>query len=151
MRGDRGVFAARAVVSVFDRTKVGQAFGPSKKPGKTLFEDTGSAAEDRVPAITSTPLDETDFDEQDAARLLKQQMEVADLAGFGLDGKHLGHSSRRGMSKICSETQRASAGHIAEIKYFESADFMVLDATTLRNLEIFESRGEKSEKTRSLV
>ncbi len=49
--------------------------------------------------------------------------------------------------KYAQETQRTTAGHISEINYYESADHMILDAVTLRNLEIFESRGEKSKNT----
>ena len=127
--------------------KVGQAFGMSKSADQTLFEDTEARRTTEFPAITSTPLDDTDFDETDAGRLLKQQMAVADLAGFGLDGKHLAIQAAGACLKYARETQRASAGHISDIKYFESADFMVLDAVTLRNLEIFESRGEKSKNT----
>jgi DNA mismatch repair protein MutS len=127
--------------------KVASTFGPSKGVDQTLFEDEEARRTPEFPAITSTPLDDTDFDGAEAVRLLKQQMAVADLAGFGLDGKYLAIQAAGACLKYARETQRASAGHISEIKYFESADFMVLDAVTLRNLEIFESRGERSKNT----
>ena len=41
------------------------------------------------------------------------------------------------------ETQKKSAEHIADINFFEATDFMILDAVTLDNLEIIESRGSK--------
>lgn len=125
----------------FERT-VEQTFGiPSSD--HQLFEDTGGPNAE----LTLTPLDDADFDENESVRLLKQQMEVADLAGFGFDGKHAAIRVAGACLKYARDTQRAAAGHISEIKYFESADFMVLDAVTLRNLEIFESRGEKSKNT----
>src|SRR5207247_357297 len=64
-----------------------------------------------------------------------------------LTGKNAAKSAAGACLRYAQETQRASAGHISEVKYFESADFMVLDAVTLRNLEIFESRGEKMKNT----
>lgn len=127
---------------------ISQFFRSSKNvDSNTLFEDGGSSRSSDFPAITLTPIDDADFDRQDAENLLKRQMKVAELSGFGLGGKNAAISAAGACLKYAQETQRTAAGHISEIKYFESADFMILDAVTLRNLEIFESRGEKSRNT----
>ncbi len=126
---------------------VTQLFGASKNPAEqTLFEDNGSQRSSDS-SITLTPLDDSDFELRDSEDRLKRQMEVAELSGFGLGGKNAAISAAGACLKYAQETQRANAGHISEINYFESSDFMVLDAVTLRNLEIFESRGEKSKNT----
>lgn len=109
-----------------------------------LFED---GAANRTAEFTLTPLEDSDFDEDDAARVLKKQLDVADLAGFGLDGKHVAVAAAGACLKYAQQTQRVHPGHISEIKYIESTDAMVLDAVTLRNLDIFECRGEKSKHT----
>jgi DNA mismatch repair protein MutS len=98
-------------------------------------------------AITLTPLDDASFDERASTSLLKKQMEVATLAGFGLDGHVAAIGAAGACLKYAQDTQRASAGHITEISYFEPSDAMILDAVTLRNLELFDSRGDKNKNT----
>lgn len=98
-------------------------------------------------AITLTPLDDASFDERASTSLLKKQMAVASLAGFGLDGHAAAISAAGACLKYAQDTQRATAGHITEISYFEPSDAMILDAVTLRNLEIFDSRGDKNKNT----
>ncbi|MGB4989621.1 MAG: hypothetical protein WBO10_10330, partial [Pyrinomonadaceae bacterium] len=119
---------------------VQQAFGTAA--GGLFAESSPSRS-----SITLTARADSDFDQIYAAELLKKQMEVAELAGFGLDGHHAAVSAAGACLKYAQDTQKAAAGHISEIKYFEASDFMVLDAVSLRNLEIFESRGEKSKNT----
>ncbi len=118
-----------------------QAFQSPNNP--VLFGESGS----NVSSITLTPVDDVNFDQKDSERLLKTQMAISELAGFGFDGKDHAVRAAGACLKYAQETQRAAAGHISEINFFESADFMILDAVTLRNLEIFESRGEKSKNT----
>ena len=125
---------------------VGQVFGASGRSG-TLFEDSQPNKLAGIGPLTITPREDSNFDLKDSERLLKQQMEVAELAGFGLVGKDAAIRAAGACLMYARETQRASAGHISAIKYFESSDFMILDAITLRNLEIFESRGEKGKNT----
>src|SRR5436190_14392495 len=127
---------------------ISQAFRASGNSGSnTLFDDEGPSTSTNFPAITLTSLEDADFDRQDAESLLKHQMGVAELVGFGIGGKNDAISAAGACLKYAHETQRTAAGHISEINYLESADFMILDAVTLRNLEIFESRGEKSRNT----
>ncbi|MEO7659012.1 MAG: DNA mismatch repair protein MutS, partial [Pyrinomonadaceae bacterium] len=126
---------------------VAAAFGTSQTTSSALlFEEKQSARSD-FSALTLTPVDDHYFDEKDSQRLLKSQMAVSELSGFGLHGRAAATGAAGACLKYAQDTQRATAGHISEINYFESSDFMVLDAITLRNLEIFESRGEKSKNT----
>ncbi len=127
---------------------VAQAFGASMSIGSpTLFGENVATRSSNFSAITLTPLDDINFDRQESERLLKAQMAVKELSGFGFDGKNIAVAAAGACLKYAQDTQRATAGHISEIKFFASTDFMILDAVTLRNLEIFESRGEKSKNT----
>ncbi len=103
---------------------------------------------DRLSA-TLTPLDDSFFRPDDAELLLARHFGTKELAGFGLGGNLQAIGAAGACLRYAQETQRVSAEHISEISYFESADFMVLDSITLRNLEINESRGES--KTRTLL
>src|SRR5258706_1342871 len=68
---------------------IGQAFGGSMTDiSPTLFDKEDSPRSVDFPAITLTALDDTNFDEKDSARLLKHQMEVTELSGFGLEDKN---------------------------------------------------------------
>ncbi len=94
-----------------------------------------------------TPLDERDFDLSECERLLASQFGVKELTAFGLDEKPEAIRAAGACLKYAQDTQRATAGHISKIEYFESADFMMLDAVTLRNLEVVDTRGERDKKT----
>ncbi len=113
---------------------------------RSLFSEEASTRADST-AITLTAIDDSNFELKEAERLLKEQMQVRELAGFGLEGRNVALAAAGACLRYARETQRASAGHISEIKFFSSSDFMILDAVTLRNLEIFESRGEKNKNT----
>jgi DNA mismatch repair protein MutS len=118
----------------------------SGQDAPTLFENGDSTRKAETSSLTLTPVDDGFFNCEDAVAALKQQMGVRELGGFGLDGRMSATGAAGACLRYAQETQRASAGHISEIKYYESSDFMVLDAVTLRNLEIFESRGEKGQE-----
>ncbi|MDQ3180685.1 MAG: DNA mismatch repair protein MutS, partial [Acidobacteriota bacterium] len=98
-------------------------------------------------SATLTPLNDWLFHTEDCENLLKHQLNVKDLSGFGLGKKAAAICSAGACLRYAQETQRASAEHISEISYFEAADFMVLDAITLKNLEIVESRNETNKRT----
>ncbi len=98
-------------------------------------------------SATLTELDEWLFNSEDCAALLKNQFKVQHLTAFGLDGKDRAVSAAGACLRYARETQKADAEHISEINHFSVSDFMVLDAITLRNLEIVESRGENQKRT----
>ena len=93
-----------------------------------------------------TPLDDWLFFAEDCENLLKKQLKTRELTGFGLSGKIEAVRASGACLRYALETQKASAEHISEINLLEANDFMVLDAVTLRNLEIVESKGESSKK-----
>lgn len=104
----------------------------------------------RASSIALTPLDDWLFQTEDCERLLKQQFSVRELTGFGLDGKCEVIRSAGAALRYAQDTQRAAANHISEINFYQSNDFLVLDAVTLKNLEIIEARGGENNK-RSLL
>jgi DNA mismatch repair protein MutS len=69
------------------------------------------------------------------------------LSGFGLEGKSEAIRAAGACLRYAQETQRVSGEHISEISFFEANDFMILDAITLKNLEIVESRKETNKRT----
>jgi DNA mismatch repair protein MutS len=86
-----------------------------------------------------TPLDDWLFGHDHADSLLRTQLGVASLDGFGLQDKHLAVCAAGAAVHYINETQRAQAGHLSEITYFETSDSLVLDATTVSNLELVQA------------
>lgn len=123
-----------------------QSLAGSSHSADVLFDERNPACADSLP-FTLTQMDETEFDQSEAQRLLKTQLQVADLAGFGLGGKDMATRAAGACLRYAQSTQRTTAGHVSEVAYFESTDFAVLDGVTLRNLEIFDSRTSGSKNT----
>src|SRR6476620_1052181 len=97
--------------------------------------------------LVLTPLDDSQFEHGDCERRLLEQMGAANLAGFGMEHHEAAICAAGVCLRYAHETQRTQAGHISGIRYQENAEHLVLDSITIRNLEIFESRGERSRNT----
>lgn len=94
-----------------------------------------------------TPLEDWKFHHEDCKNLLKRQFQVRDLLAFELEDKTEATRAAGAVLGYAQETQRTTADHISDIRYFEDKDFMILDSVTLRNLEITESLGENSRRS----
>ena len=111
-------------------------------PFPTKNEQTGFSA-------TLTPLDDWLFFDDYCEGLLKTHFAVQSLDGYGLTEKTQAIRAAGAALRYVQETQRAAAAHIADLNYFEANEFMILDAVTLRNLEIAEPQSG-SDKRRTL-
>jgi DNA mismatch repair protein MutS len=101
------------------------------------FSDAFNSAplsDDDRPALT--PLDDWIFGHDHAEGLLRAQFSVATLDGFGLGDKAFAVCAAGGAVHYINETQKAQATHLSEITCFEISDHLVLDATTVNNLEL---------------
>jgi DNA mismatch repair protein MutS len=98
-----------------------------------------------TPLITALPDD--DFDSRGTSSLLTSHFRTQSLTAFALDDRPAAMRAAGGALKYAKDTQRAAAEHITEVSYFESNDSMMLDAVTLRNLEIVEARGVTNSRT----
>ncbi len=99
-------------------------------------------------SATLTPQEDSNFNAEDSANLLKHQLNVKTLDGFGLEKHEEAIRAAGACLRYAQNTQRATAAHISGIQYFEASDFMVLDGVTLKNLEICESnRAENAKRT----
>jgi DNA mismatch repair protein MutS len=86
-----------------------------------------------------TPLDDWLFGYEHAESLLRAQLGVSALDGFGLAGQAYAVCAAGAAVHYVNETQRAQAAHLGEITYFEPAEYLLLDATTVSNLELIEA------------
>ncbi|HUI43480.1 MAG TPA: DNA mismatch repair protein MutS [Terriglobia bacterium] len=91
-----------------------------------------------LPALTVTPLDDWVFSEDYGGRVLRDHFRVASLAGYGLEGRPLALAAAGAILHYVRDTQRGSLAHLDSLRFFEQQDALILDPSTLRNLELVE-------------
>src|SRR5579864_8433792 len=84
-----------------------------------------------------------------AARSLCDHFRLLSLDGCGLEGRPLSIGAAAALLHYARETQRASIDHLERPAFYDRAAGMVLDATTIRNLELVEPLfvGESKDST----
>ncbi len=96
--------------------------------------------------IHLTPVADWRFERANAESLLMQQFNVKTLDGFGIAGMGAGICAAGAALYYLGDTQRSQLAQITSIRAYSTANFMVLDQFTRRNLELTETiRSRKSE------
>jgi DNA mismatch repair protein MutS len=85
-----------------------------------------------------TELDDWVFSVDYSDRILREHFRLLSLDGCGLAGKHAAIAAGGAVLHYLRDTQRAALDHLDAPKHFERAETMVLDAVTVRNLELVE-------------
>jgi DNA mismatch repair protein MutS len=85
-----------------------------------------------------TPLDDWIFAPDHAIPLLENHFGVLSLEGFGLAGKSAAASAAGAILYYIRSTQRGTLDHVDRIGFYERQNCLVLDAVTVRNLELIE-------------
>jgi DNA mismatch repair protein MutS len=102
----------------------------------------GKPATDARPSISrgyaETPLDDWIFAPDHAIPLLENHFGVLSLEGFGLAGKPAAASAAGAILHYVRSTQRGTLDHVDRIGFYERQNCLVLDAVTVRNLELIE-------------
>ncbi|MGH9640228.1 MAG: DNA mismatch repair protein MutS, partial [Bryobacteraceae bacterium] len=88
--------------------------------------------------VTRTAVEGWVFNPEHGGRLLREHFRVATLAGYGLEDRPLAISAAGAILHYVRETQRGSLLHLDGIRFYQQQEFLILDAPTLRNLEIAE-------------
>jgi DNA mismatch repair protein MutS len=87
---------------------------------------------------TETPLDDWIFAPDHAIPLLENHFGVLSLEGFGLAGRIAAAAAAGAILYYVQSTQRGSLDHVDRIGWYERQNCLVLDAVTVRNLELIE-------------
>ena len=96
-----------------------------------------------------TSLDDWVFGLDYADRALRDHFRLLTLDGCGLGGKPLAVSAAGAILHYLRETQKSALDHLDRPSFYDRGDSMVLDAVTVRNLELLEPlfAGEGREST----
>ena len=104
---------------------------------KRTEEDTRSSSLASSPWAL-TPLDDWSFAPDHAIPLLENHFGVLSLEGFGLAGKPAAAAAAGAILYYVRTTQRGTLDHVDRIGFYERQNCLVLDAVTVRNLELVE-------------
>ena len=96
-----------------------------------------------------TPLDAWVFGADYAGRQILESFRLLSLDGCGLGERPLATAAAGAILHYLRETQKSALEHLNRPSFYERQDHLVLDAATVRNLELVEPlfAGEKREST----
>ncbi len=130
----QGTDAARRIQEELAQLRPKELLYASAAP---LFEASGSG-DGRSAGYAETPLDDWVFAPDHAIPLLENHFGVLSLEGFGLSGKPAAASAAGAILHYVRSTQRGTLEHVDRIGFYERQNCLVLDAVTVRNLELIE-------------
>ncbi len=96
------------------------------------------APEDKIRRMLRTECESWTFSYDYADRTLRDHFKLLSLDGCGLAGRHAAICAAGAILHYLQETQRAALDHLDRPSYYDRADGMVLDAVSVRNLELVE-------------
>ncbi|HEU5414108.1 MAG TPA: DNA mismatch repair protein MutS, partial [Candidatus Angelobacter sp.] len=110
---------------LFDRTPSDQSQLPLQQPGERAH-------------FTETPLEDWVFSADYAIPLLENQLGVISLEGFGLHNRPAAATAAGAILHYVRSTQKGTLEHVDRIGFYDRQEYLVLDAVTVRNLELVE-------------
>ena len=111
---------------------------PADGRGRPYSQGPSLQARPAGATCTETPLEDWIFSPDHALPLLENHFGVLSLEGFGLAGKTAAASAAGAILYYVRSTQRGSLDHVDRIGWYERQNCLVLDAVTVRNLELIE-------------
>jgi len=90
------------------------------------------------------------FAPETAFYTVKEQFKVASLDGFGLKDKTAAIGAAGGALHYLTQNLRRDVKHLTRISFYRRSDFLTLDYTTLRHLEILEPQHHDAPRNASL-
>jgi DNA mismatch repair protein MutS len=107
-------------------------------PAKPSTSSTNLPQDAERLRFAETPLEDWVFSPDYAVPLLENQLGVISLEGFGLQGKPAAATAAGAILHYVRSTQRGALQHVDRIGFYDRQEYLVLDAVTVRNLELVE-------------
>ncbi len=119
-----------------------------KKSKEAIFKlldiNEGPMYDGETPKYSITKVDDWVFNLDYAKELLTNQFGTQSLKGFGIEDLREGLISAGCIINYLNETQKSKLEHIKKIYLYNYTDYIILDPSTKRNLEITSSISEGS-------
>ena len=97
-------------------------------------------------SVLKSPLEDWVFDYSQAKNILEGHFRVKSLAGFDLEDKRLAVSAAGALLDYLKKVRKDSLSLIHKVSYVQSGFQMILDATTIKNLELVKNLRDNSLK-----
>ncbi len=99
----------------------------------------------RYQAVVSS-LDNRFFSDETCKKVLREHFKVGSLEGLGLADYDTGVIAAGSVLEYMYETQKNSLSHMTTITPYSTGQFMIIDTSTRRNLELLETLREKQKR-----
>ena len=96
--------------------------------------------------FTVSTLDSHFFQDESCRKLLREHFKVGSLEGLGLGDYDCGVIAAGAVLQYLYETQKSTLDHLTTIVPYATGNYMVLDSSTRRNLELLETMREKQKR-----
>src|SRR6185369_12187955 len=90
--------------------------------------------------VTMTPVEPSMFEPRGAHDYLAKHFATQSLRGFGLEGDDARISAAGAALRYASASHKRTLDHVQALRVDNAGDFLQLDAATLANLEVLDSR-----------
>ncbi len=143
-----GDFLVTEVESERELTDEINKFTPSEIICNEAFYVSGVDIEEiknRHHAVISS-LDHHFFSDEVCRKILKEHFKVGALTGLGLEDYDNGVIAAGAVMEYMYETQKSSLSHITTITPYSTGQYMIIDTSTRRNLELLETLREKQKR-----
>jgi len=91
-------------------------------------------------------LDHHYFSDEVCRKILKEHYHVGTLAGLGLNDYDMGVIAAGAVMQYMYDTQKNGLSHITTITPYSTGQYMIIDTSTRRNLELLETLREKQKR-----
>lgn len=91
---------------------------------------------DEVASYNVTFIDDWVYQGDYGYNLLTDHFNTHSLKGFGVEELEIAHQAAGSLLHYMQETQKSSLGHLRRLYAYENSEYMALDASTKRNLEL---------------
>lgn len=109
----------------------------SLQPSEVLVQ---KKLKNNLPEVLSryniTFIDDWVYDGNYGYKLLTDHFKTHSLKGFGVEELEISHTAAGSLLHYMQETQKSSLGHLRRLYAYENSDYMSLDGSTKRNLEL---------------
>ncbi|MCU1245774.1 MAG: mutS-1 [Acidobacteria bacterium] len=111
-------------------------------PREAIFprDENGSSAHVSALGLAATAVEPSLFETRGSHDYLSRHFGTQSLRGFGLEGDDPRIAAAGGALRYAAASHRKTLDHVQSLRVDNDADFLQLDAATLENLEILESR-----------
>ena len=122
------------------------------RPAEIIFPTEATALRDLLRGAFQilSGYDDWTFAPETAFFTVKEQFKVASLDGFGLKEKTAAIGAAGGALHYLTQNLRRDVKHLTRISFYQRSDFLTLDYTTLRHLEILEPQHHDAPRNASL-